>query len=36
MYWPDNSTHSGISDNIDNNTSVGLPILGWISMKFVV
>ena len=36
MYWPDNCTCSGISDNIDSNTSVGLQILEWISMKFVV
>ena len=35
MYWPDNSTCSGISDNTDSNTSAGLPILGWISMKSV-
>ena len=36
MYWLDNSTCSGFPDNINSDTGVGLPILGWINMKFVV
>ena len=36
MYWLDNSTGSGFPDNINSNTGVGVPILGWTSMKFVV
>ena len=36
MYWLNNSTCSGIPDNINSNTGAGLPILGWTNMKFVV
>ena len=36
MYWFDHSTYSDIPGNTNSNTGVGLPILGWISMKFVV
>ena len=36
MYWLDNSPCSGIPNNINSNTGVGLPILEWTNMKFVV
>ena len=36
MYWLDHTTCNDIPDNINNNTGVGLAILGWTSMKFVV
>ena len=36
MYWFVNSTCSGIPDDINSNTGVGLAILGWTNMKFVV
>ena len=31
-----NCTCSDIPDNINSNTGIGLPILGWTNMKYVV